>query len=139
MVKEKILNSFISSNMQSLGPHHVNSEVPKVVSEHVGKRTDILGFDLATSIPIILELKVKRDPKVVDQLQEYIGLISKKYPNLFEDLNAFRRLDGFQFNYKQGIVGMVLSPEPPPESIMDRGSTILWAQFSLSNERCFKS
>lgn len=138
MIKEKILNSFISSNMQTLGLHHVNSEVPKVVAEHVGKRTDILGFDLATSIPIILELKVKRDPQVVDQLQEYIALISKKYLNLFEELNAFRRLDGFRFNYKQGIVGMVVSPEPPPQSATDRGSTILWAQFSLHNDEVFR-
>ena len=138
MVNEKILNSFFSSNMQSLGLHHVNSEVPKVVAEHVGKRTDILGLDLATSIPIILELKVKRDPQVVEQLQEYIALISKKYPNLFEELNAFRRLGGFRFNYKHGIVGMVLSPEPPPESIVDRGSTILWAQFSLDNDEVFR-
>jgi hypothetical protein len=138
MVKEKILNSFISSNMQSLGLHHVNSEVPKVVAEHVGKRTDILGFDLATSIPIILELKVKKDSEVVSQLQDYIALVSKKYPNLFEELNAFRRLEGFQFNFRQGIVGMVLSPEPPSESIADRGSTILWAQFSLSNDGVFR-
>jgi len=96
MIKEKILNSFISSNMQRLGLHHVNSEVPKVVAEHIGKRTDILGFDLATSIPIILELKVKRDPQVVEQLQEYMsrqflgfhraivfGSVSNKTDNLF--------------------------------------------------------
>ncbi|MFH0989886.1 MAG: hypothetical protein V1799_07715 [bacterium] len=138
MIKEKILNSFVSSNMQTLGLHHVNSEVPKVVAQHVGKRTDILGFDLATSIPIVLELKVKKDPQVVDQLQEYIALISKKYPNLFEELNAFRHLDGFRFNYRQGIVGMVLSPEPPPNSAADRGSTIVWAQFALHNDEVFK-
>jgi hypothetical protein len=138
MIKEKILNSFVSSNMQMLGLHHVNSEVPKVVAQHVGKRTDILGFDLATSIPIVLELKVKRDPQVVDQLQEYITLISHKYPNLFEELNAFRHLDGFRFNYEQGIVGMVLSPDPPPQSAADRGSTIMWAQFSLHNDEVFK-
>jgi hypothetical protein len=138
MIREKILNSFISSNMQTLGLHHVNSEVPKVVTEHVGKRTDILSFDLATSIPMILELKVKRDPQVVEQLQEYIALISKKYPNLFEELNAFRCLDSFRFNYTHGIVGMALSPEPPPESIVDRGSTILWAQFSLDNDEVFR-
>lgn len=138
MIKEKILNSFISSNMQTLGLHHVNSEVPKVVAKHVGKRTDILGFDLASSIPIILELKVKKDPQVVDQLQEYITLISKKYPNLFEELNAFRRLDGFQFNYKQGIIGIVVSPEPLPQSATDRGSTILWAQSSLYNDEVFR-
>lgn len=138
MIKEKILNSFISSNMQTLGLHHVNSEVPKVVATHVGKRTDILGFDLTTSIPVVLELKVKKDSQVVDQLQEYIELISKKYSTLFEELNAFRRLEGFRFHYKHGIVGMVLSPEPPPQSAIDRGSTILWAQFSLQDNEIFK-
>jgi hypothetical protein len=138
MIKEKILNSFVSSDMQMLGLHHVNSEVPKVVTEHVGKRTDILAFDFETSVPIILELKVKRDLQVVDQLQEYINLISRQYPNLFEELNSFRRLDGFRFNYKQGIVGIVLSLDPPPASITDRGSTILWAQFSLHNDQVFR-
>jgi hypothetical protein len=138
MIKEKVLNSFISTNMQLLGLRHVNSEVPKVVSEHVGKRTDILGFDIANSIPIVLELKVKRDPQVVSQLQEYIELISKKFPNLFEELNSFRRLDGFQFNYKLGIIGIVLSPEPSPQSAVEQGSTILWAQFSLHNDEVFQ-
>jgi len=141
MVKESMLSSLISSNMQVLGLHHVNSEVPKVVAEHIGKRTDILCFDLSTSIPIILELKIKKDTRVVDQLQAYIDLVSTKYPNLFEELNAFRQTDGFHFNYDRGIVGMVLSPEPAPSSIQDRGSTIVWAQFSktqLDNDGNFR-
>jgi len=130
MIKEKILNSFISSNMQSLGLHHVNSEVPKVVTEHVGKRTDILGFDLETSIPVVLELKVKRDVGVVGQLQEYLALISTRYQNLFEELNAFRQLNDFKFNYKLGFVGIVLSPDLPPSNASDQGSTILIRVYS---------
>jgi hypothetical protein len=138
MVKEKVLNAFISSNMPLLGLHHVNSEVPKVVAERVGKRADILGYDIETRVPIVLELKVKKDPRVVGQLHEYIAVISKMYPRLFEELNAFRHVKGFRFNYEQGIVGMVLSPEPPPESKVDRGSTILWAQFSLHSDEVFR-
>lgn len=124
--------------MQFFGLQHVNSEVPKIVAERLKKRMDIFGYDLETSIPIILELKTKRDPDVIDQVCEYVAFISHTYPDLFEQLNAFRNCDGFQFNYRKGIVGIVLSPEPAPSQLSRHFECpILWAQYTFSDNHTF--
>lgn len=138
MIDEHILNSFISSNLTSLGLEHVNSEVPKPVKERRRKKTDILAFDTGSSIPVVLELKVRPNPDVLSQLHDYLELITNQYPTLFEELIDYRQLKNFKFNYRYGIVGIVLSPEPPPHSIPQLNTTVLWAQFLLNDNRSFQ-
>jgi hypothetical protein len=132
-MKEKILNSFLSTNLDKLGFKHINSEVPKVLGPKRGKRTDILAYDKESKRPIIIELKAKKDTGVISQLQEYISNIPKKYPHLFEELNAFRKEEQIQFNYDYGVIGLVISPEPPPENFNDNSHTLLWAQYEIES------
>jgi hypothetical protein len=134
-VKEKILNSFLSTSLDKLGLIHINSEVPKVLAPKKGKRTDILAYDKESKRPMIIELKTKKDPDVISQLNEYISYIPQKYPHLFEELNAFRKDDKMKFNYDRGIIGLVISPEPPPVNINDNKHTLLWAQYKFENNK----
>lgn len=134
-MKEKILNSFLSTNLQKLGLVHVNSEVPKKMGFKKRKRTDIIAYDIESKRPIIIELKAKRDHGVLFQLDEYLSDIPPKYPYLFEELNVFRYDDNIEFNYEYGIIGMVVSPEAPPENVDIIKNTILWAQYNIQDRK----
>ncbi len=135
MIPEKILNSFLSSHLTKLGLKHINSEVPKVIASHEGERPDILAYDPVLKIPVVLELKVVKSDTVIEQTTDYLGLISKKYPTLFEELEGFGISEIPKFNYDFGIIGMVVSPKEAPTT-WDCGShTIIWVQFGIEFDK----
>jgi len=135
MISEKLLNAFLSSRLLAFGLKHINSEVPKVIESHEGNRPDILAYDLISKIPIILELKVVKSDTVIQQTIEYLELVSKKYPTLFEELEGFGVSEIPRFNYENGIVGMIVSPSEPPTNHESGNHTLVWAQFGVEADK----
>lgn len=132
-VNHSLLNSFLSKYLHILGIKHINSEVPKVLAEKRRKKIDIIGYDIEKNIPVIIELKRNSDKGVINQLQSYIDLISNKHPTLFDDLMSCRSDSKVKLNYSYGVVGIVVSPMNPPNSVLDNVSNILWAQYILND------
>jgi hypothetical protein len=149
-MKEPILNCCLSTHLDKLGLEHISSEVHKnIFRNSIGKykAQDILCYDIESNIPIIIELKrnkSRRELNELEQLLQYIQLISEDYPDTFSQLYANRNRKIFDFQYHCGIVGIVLteSYDIPKldkiyQDILDK-NTVFWATYSLSNSLNFQ-